>query len=284
MSPLPNFIYLGPSKAGSSWLFQVLKWHPETYITPAKDLYFFDRFFHRGVDWYSRQFEGAKGYRVVGEISHDYLFSLKAAERMVNLIPDVRLMVCLREPVARAFSAFLYLRKHGLCSPCFESALEEHSSFLAHGMYWSHLRSYLEIFSKSKIHICLFDSLEDNPVQFSQDVFSFLGVQPLIIPKYLHSKTLPASTSRSSHLSRLIKSGANLARQWGFARQVGQIKASRGIQRLLYRSFRPDERPLLSEVMRARLTEIFRPDVTATAELIGIDLPGIWGYSEGRKS
>jgi hypothetical protein len=282
--PLPNFIYIGPDKAGSSWLFQVLKWHPDTYVTPAKDIYFFDRFFQRGVDWYRQQFEGAEDCRVIGEISHDYLFSMEAVERMANLIPDVRLMVCLREPISRAFSAYLYLRKHGLCNARFESALDEHPSLIAHGMYWSHLRSYLETFGNSKIHICLFDSLEANPVQFSQDIFLFLGVQPLIIPRTLHRKTLPASTSRSLHLSRLIKSGANIARKWGFAKQIGQVKSSRMVQTLLYRPFRPDERPLLSEATRARLVEVFLSDVTATGELIGMDLPAIWGYSAGRDS
>lgn len=282
VNPLPNFVYIGPDKAGSSWLFQVLKWHPDTYITPAKDLYFFDRFYDRGVDWYSRQFGGAEDYRVISEISHDYLFSSETVERMANLIPDVRLMVCLREPISRAFSAFLYLRKHGLCNSNFESALDQHPNLIAHGMYASHLRSYVEKFGRSKIHICLFDRLEANPVQFAQDIFSFLGVQSLIIPRHLHSKTLPASTSRSPHLARLIKLGAILARKWGFARQVGQVKASRLLQTLLYRSFRPNEKSIPSEAIRARLEELFLPDVTATGEFIGMDLPAIWGYSARR--
>jgi hypothetical protein len=42
MSPQPNFIYIGTSKAGSTWLFDILSRHPEVYITPTKGLYFFD--------------------------------------------------------------------------------------------------------------------------------------------------------------------------------------------------------------------------------------------------
>ena len=48
MTRLPNFIYIGPDKAGSSWLHEMLIGHPEVYLTPAKDLYFFDRYYDRG--------------------------------------------------------------------------------------------------------------------------------------------------------------------------------------------------------------------------------------------
>ena len=45
---LPNLAYIGPDKAGSSWLHTMLDHHPQVYVTEAKDLYFFDRFYHRG--------------------------------------------------------------------------------------------------------------------------------------------------------------------------------------------------------------------------------------------
>ena len=50
VSRLPNFLYVGPDKAGSSWLHETLIKHPDVYLTPAKDLYFFDRYYDRGLD------------------------------------------------------------------------------------------------------------------------------------------------------------------------------------------------------------------------------------------
>ncbi len=48
MSPtLPNFVYIGPSKAGSTWLHEVLITQPQVFMTRAKDLYFFDRYFDK---------------------------------------------------------------------------------------------------------------------------------------------------------------------------------------------------------------------------------------------
>ena len=45
----PNFIYIGPDKAGSSWLHEVLISHDGIFMPPAKDLYFFDRYYDRGL-------------------------------------------------------------------------------------------------------------------------------------------------------------------------------------------------------------------------------------------
>ena len=35
MTRLPNFIYIGPDKAGSSWLHEILIRHPGDFTTPA---------------------------------------------------------------------------------------------------------------------------------------------------------------------------------------------------------------------------------------------------------
>jgi hypothetical protein len=104
MSPdprLPNFIYIGPDKAGSSWLHEVLFQHPEVFLTEAKDLYFFDRYFDRGLSWYRNQFRRATPeHRVVGEVCQDYLFEPEAAKRIRDCLGEINLMVTLREPPA----------------------------------------------------------------------------------------------------------------------------------------------------------------------------------------
>ena len=69
MSVLPNLIYIGPDKAASTWFFQLFRAHPDIFVTPAKDLYFFDRYFEKGMDWYLQQFEGGEGHQIVAEIS-----------------------------------------------------------------------------------------------------------------------------------------------------------------------------------------------------------------------
>ncbi len=98
MSRLPNFLYVGPDKAGSSWLHEVLLKHPDVYLTPAKDLYFFDRYYDRGTDWYAAQFRDAGDQRIVGEVCQDYLFHPDAAARIDETLGPVKVMVSLRDP------------------------------------------------------------------------------------------------------------------------------------------------------------------------------------------
>nr|MBA3991862.1 N-deacetylase/N-sulfotransferase [Propionibacteriales bacterium] len=134
---LPNFVYIGPSKAGSTWLHEVLITHPQIFMTEAKDLYFFDRFFDRGTDWYASHFGQARPeHRVIGEVCQEYLSCPDAPARMHMVLgAEPRLMVTLRDPVARAFSGYLYMRKHNVFDGTFRQALETRSGMFDHSAH-----------------------------------------------------------------------------------------------------------------------------------------------------
>ncbi len=76
----PNFLHLGPGKAGSTWLLEVLPGALRS-ITEAKDLYFFSRYYDRGGR-YEGQFADANGSPVIGEMCPDYLAAPEAAARI----------------------------------------------------------------------------------------------------------------------------------------------------------------------------------------------------------
>ena len=125
MAQHPNFIYIGPNKAGSSWLHEVLVRHPQVFMSPAKDLYFFDRYYDRGLAWYLSQFTGAgPEHLVVGEVCQDYLFHPDAPERMAASLGSCRMMVTLRDPADRAFSSYLYMLRSGWEPGTFLQALD----------------------------------------------------------------------------------------------------------------------------------------------------------------
>jgi len=96
---------------GGAAMHQFANWprlHPDDFRTKTK--------YDRGLDWYRKQFRSAQpSHRVVGEVCPDYLTSAEAPRRIRSCLgPDVRLMVTLRDPAERAFSAYLHRRKHGL--------------------------------------------------------------------------------------------------------------------------------------------------------------------------
>ena len=179
MSRTPDFLYVGPDKAGSSWLHETLIRHPQIYLTPAKDLYFFDRYYDRGLEWYLDQFRDARGEEVVGEVCQDYLFHPEAADRIRRDLGPVRIMVSLRDPVERAWSSFLYMRKHGERPETFAEALRVRPELIEHGRYATGLARFLRHLPRELVHVALFDDLVADPQGYLDAVTDFLGVDPL---------------------------------------------------------------------------------------------------------
>ena len=93
MSKPPNFMHIGPDKAGSSWLHEVLIRHQQIFMPEAKDLYFFDRYYDRGLSWYLGQFSGARPRTSWSARYVRNLFHPEAPRRIAESLDDVRFMV-----------------------------------------------------------------------------------------------------------------------------------------------------------------------------------------------
>lgn len=268
----PNFLFIGPDKAGSSWLYEALRRVEGVFVAPAKDLYYFDRYYHLGEEWYSMQFQGAEGGGAIGEISHDYLFSLEAARRIHSDIPDVRLIVSLREPISRTFSHYLYLRRSGLTKLAFADALDEWPELIEKSSYGKYLKIYFELFPREQIHVAWFEQLVDEPVEYLNGILRFLSV-PLVDSDPVAGSVRPASTARSVLLARFAKAGAQAARDFGMARLVSSIKHSRLVSSLLYQEFKPEERPRMTADERIKTADLLRDDVRLLESVVGKKLP-----------
>lgn len=275
----PNFLYVGTSKAGSTWIFDVLARHPDVWVVPGKGLYFFDNHFDRGFDWYLDHFRLAGMQEVVAEVSHSYLFSLEACRRIAEFNPEVKLMVCLREPVERAFSDYLDRIKNGKFAGTFEQAIDNVPPIIERGRYAQYLQPYLEQFGRERIHIGVFDELQIDPARFANQIFAFLGLAPLEISATLAQKIMPAATPRSTLLTKLTKSASARAKRMGFKWLTGRLKRSRLVRGLLYRPYAPAERPSMQPETREMLRGMFREDVAKLDGLLGSDFALRWNYS-----
>lgn len=277
MSTLPNFLYVGPDKAGSSWLHETLLKHPDVYFSPAKDLYFFDRYYDRGLGWYADQFKDARGEKVVGEVCQDYLFHPEAAKRIHSDLGPIHVMVCLRDPVDRAWSSYLYMRKHGIGPDTFAEALEQCPELLDHGRYATGLDRFLELFPRDKVHVALFDDLESDPQRFLDDVTDVLGIERMPLSDKELQARLPAAKARSVRVAAAVRRGADWVREHDGARLVGGIKRSQLVQRMLYQPIdRNALRPTPDEVMAIR--SALGPEVDALERTFGFRLRESWGW------
>jgi len=276
---LPNFVFIGPDKSGSTWINKILNNHSSVYVSPAKDTYYFDRNYFRGKSWYLNQFPNSSKFPVVAEVCHDYLFSPIAAERIASDLPDVRLMVTLREPIDRAYSAYLYMRALGMTRLSFEDAVLEYPNLLRNGLYALHLESYFSLFEKSRIYVSVFDDLNSDPQLFADHLFGYLGVDSISLSPSLQSAERAASQARFEILTRCVKQSANLARQMGAPKLIGKVKSRPFVSKVLYRPLASAARPAISERTRSELRDFFCDDIHHLDSLTSGGFARRWGYS-----
>lgn len=267
----PTFLFIGPDKTGSTWLYEVLRQHPLCYVPPVKDIYFFDRHYDRGLDWYLKFFEAApEGVLAAGELSHDYLFSPQAADRIAHDLPEVKLLTSLRDPAERAFSHYLYMIRSGRTRLDFTAALERFPELIENSRYFKHLSAYLDRFKRDRILVLYFDALQADPRGFASDVFNFIGI-PAADEIDFEQRVLPAARPRNFALARALKTGARLARGIGMTRLVGMVK--RGpMTSLAYRPYTLADRPQMDLETRMRLVETLRPEVEKLESALDVDL------------
>ena len=268
---LPNFLYLGPDKSGSSWLFEVLRNHPDCFVPACKDVYYFDEHYDKGMDWYLDFFRDARpGVPAMGELSHSYLFSMEAADRIRKDLPGVKLMASLRQPVERCYSHYLYLVSSGLVTSSFAETIDNRPGLTRSSYYAKSVEGYLERFGAERFKVLFFDDLKKDPRHYASQVYDFLGLSFNEAFDY-DKKVREARAARNVYLARLAKHGALMARKLGLVNLVGVVKHGLAA-RLLYRPLKKGEAPKMDPEVGKRLLERYIPDIEATEKLLGVNL------------
>jgi len=280
MSARPDFLYIGTSKAGSTWLFSVLSWHPQIFVYPGKNLGYFSSRYDLGSEWYLSNFDPGPEHRVSGEVSHSYLVSKDAPARIHEALPAIKLIVCLRDPVQRTFSDYLDGVKNGKLHGSFEEELERTPALIDRSRYGVQLERYLKLFDRKQLHIASFDELAVAPKRFASAIFEFLGVDALPLPAKLRGKVLPAGIPRSKIAASTAKALSRLTRRLGLHSVRGKVKISPTIRNILYRPF--DTRPVMSSATEARLRAIFAEDVRLLDSVAGTNFASLWGYTAAK--
>jgi hypothetical protein len=121
---LPDFVIIGAQKAGTTSLYEALVSHPDVQRAFRKEVHFFDTTRYPRVSWYRRHFPIDRSGMVTGESSPYYLFHPAVPARMRKVLPDVRLIVVLRDPVARAVSQYHHAKSWGFERRPIEIALD----------------------------------------------------------------------------------------------------------------------------------------------------------------
>lgn len=203
MKTLPNFFIVGAARCGTTSLNRYLSQHPEIFITPKKETHFFacglfpssfkgpgdERLNERVITdeaQYAQLFASVKGAKAVGEASVFYLCYPGTAEQIAHAVPNAKIIILLREPVERAYSAYTFL--FGRETVEFAEGLRREEErkqadfepmwwYKEAGLYYHQVKHYLDIFGAEQVKVVLYDDLCANPEQTLRAIFSFLGVK-----------------------------------------------------------------------------------------------------------
>lgn len=269
----PNFLYIGAGKAGSSWIYEILREHPEVFVPDAKDIYFFDKNYDRGLHWYLAHFEHSVGRKAIGELSHDYFLHDRTAQRIHEMLPDARLICCLREPFDRTLSAYLYGLTIFLKRTTFEQFAFSPET-LKESDYYNNLLPFYRLFPANHILVLFYDELKWNPEEFAARIYSFLAVSSDFRAASLHRVVLGSRMARSQAAAHVVYKVAQLSRNLGFVNIVGKVKRTSFFNKLLYRE--REEKPTVPAEIKLRLRQHFAKDYEKLEELISRKLPAAW--------
>lgn len=209
---LPNFLVIGANKSGTTSIYHYLKQHPDVFMSAKKEPGFFAFW---GEDMtglpiaphivnslpdYEKLFTDVRDERAVGEASSIYYYAAYYSgciERIKQTIPEAKLVVVLRDPAERAYSAFLnrvawgYERlsdfseaiREELALPnglCETYAAPKNRRVLGHyvrmGFYYRSLKLYFDHFNREQIKVFLYTDLVEDPRKMMKDLFDYLGV------------------------------------------------------------------------------------------------------------
>jgi hypothetical protein len=162
---LPSFVVIGAVKAATTWIAHQLRSQPGTFL-PDQEPHFFSTEYKRGERWYRSLFAGLPAGTLIGEKSADYLAHPQAPARLAAMLPDARLVVQLRDPVARAYSDYCMLFRRGTV----DGDITRHLSpggpqprFLQDGLYFRHLSRWLDHFPREQLHVLFHEDVAERP-------------------------------------------------------------------------------------------------------------------------
>ena len=208
---LPDFLGIGVQKGGTTTLHRLLAAHPHVVLAPIKEVQFFSLEFGRGMPWYAHQFAAVAPDQCCGEITPYYVFHPEAPRRIQAVLPQVKLIVLLRDPVERTLSQYFHSRRLGLEPLELEAALaaepqrlagagavlarpegrhrshQEHS-YLSRSRYEQQLPHWQALFPPQQLLVLRSEELFSQPETLWTRVQQFLGLELQALPTQAFGK------------------------------------------------------------------------------------------------
>ncbi len=206
---LPDFIIIGTARSGSTSLYYNICSHPSILPASYDEIGFFDSNYHLGMNWYRSMFplksdmeriRSETKYALTGEDTPFYFWKIDAANRIRKILPKIKLITILRNPVQRAYSNYYLGVREGTEKLTFEEAVRKEldtfpenkilaenifkfcnirRSYIAKSLYVYQMKIWFERFSKNRLFVISTEEMSKSPAHTMNQAYEFLG-----LPKY----------------------------------------------------------------------------------------------------
>jgi hypothetical protein len=272
----PNFLVIGVQKSGTTWIYHVLKQHPEIFIPKYKELHFFDLHFHKGYNWYKKYFKKSYMYNTSGELTPDYV-KRGIAQRIYNYNGNMKIILVLRNPIDRSYSAYKHEIIHrGNTAEFLQQFESDFGNIQSYGYYFKIISEYYRYFPKEQVKIVFYDDIIKNPMEICNQIFSFLEVRTNIKLKRIHKRR--HSTLKKLPVKPLL---SLLVFLYSLNRKYFEYTSLRyviyGLIRIIkiisnYIPFLHRDFPIFDEETKERIIKYYTNDIHKLSSLLNIDL------------
>ena len=282
----PNFFIVGAARSGTSSLAYNLGQHPDIYISPIKEpFYFVSDFGLNDFDEYISLFKDAGDARAIGEASTGYLFDEHAPVAIHELFPDAKIIIILRNPVDMAFSYWRFTQIAGNESKSFEEATSDEERryrkteefkrkalnwwamylYIERAMYFSQVKRYFDIIGRCKVRVYIFEDFIKRIEELYKELFAFLDVDANFTPDY--SVKNEGGDIHSQFLKKLRD------RKYPFIKNIFPVTFRVKLKsRLLDINRKKDEKIIMNTETRRRLEVFFEEDIRSLEQLLGYSI------------
>lgn len=267
----PLAISIGPQRAGTSWLDRYLRERGDVCVPDGvKEIFYFDRHYERGMEFYKSHFIEKEGQNLTIEITTTSFDQSGAAKRIHDAFgKDLTLICPLRHPVVRSYSLYLHYLRYGIVFGDLQNACSQNPQILESSRYAKHLKRWYDIFGKENIHILFQEDLEHNQNKYVQETCAALNLKYTPPSEEISGRFNATTYSNSGFIARLAQHTADFLRQYRLYFIINVAK-SLGFKKIIFGGDNPDAQKTTIPVEdRKWLEEKLKGEIESLEALIG---------------
>jgi len=279
----PNFFIVGVGKAGTTSLYNYLSKIPQIYMSPVKEPNYFNQLTksnkNQKIDMakkkYLSLFSNVKNEKIVGECSISYLTTSEVPALIHKQVPKARILISLRDPVERAFSAYLNNQRYSGLNETFHEQLNKElrnninnnkiQIGLRAGLYFENVKRYLDTFGAEQVNVIIFEEWVKNLKTTLEDILIFLNVNENI-NNFEEEALNPFVVTRGPVTKRVLKSKIAIKISESMFSESSRIFLKKFL-------FKKQIKPEMNLEDRKTLIDFYRDDVNKTQSLLARNLP-----------